>query len=139
MKKSKFWILHSLAEFIDNTALDSTDVEELIEFLNKYKIEDEYILSIIGKSVTSYYSDLLDDNKSSIEVSRHIRHSYSGEYGESGYEIDYDGIQVELEDLLESFISDFENKNLNNIYIDRSIIIANIDLEKIGDDFLVHK
>lgn len=125
-----------IANFINNTALDGIDVEQLLELLEKYKIEDEYILSIISKSFTSYFADLLNDNKSSIDVSSHLNYSYGGEYGESGYEIDYDGIQEELESLLETIISDFENENLKNIYIDRSEIIATIDLERIGDDFI---
>jgi hypothetical protein len=122
-----------IVPFIKNTILDSTDVERLLEFTDNYKINDEYVLSIMSESITSYFADLLNDNKSSIDVSNHFRNSYADEYG---YTIDYEGIQEALESLLDSMISDFGNENLNNIYIDRSGIIANIDIEKIAEDYI---
>ena len=127
--------LSFLETFIKNAALESGEVEKLLEFLNKFKVSNTDTLSLIYDSITTYYADYLIDNKSLIDITQHIRSDY-GEYGESAIEIDYDGIQVEIESILDTIISELETDNLNTINLNRLDIIEKINVEKIGDDLL---
>lgn len=114
--------------FMENKEIDSDDIDKLTELIEKYKIQDEYFIEKYIHVVNSYLKDALDDNKSSIDIGQHIRfYSYMGN---EDVDVDYDGINSELESLLDSIISDFDYKFLNNIYINHADIIATIDIDQ---------
>jgi hypothetical protein len=123
-----------LSGYVKDKALSKEEVEKLLEFLNKFKIKDDTIISIIEEGVSNYLIDELKENASSINLDNYIRQSYN-EYGNSDAGLDHWGIEQELESLLDSIVSDLENENFNYINIDRDVVLANIDIDKIEEDF----
>jgi TRAP-type uncharacterized transport system substrate-binding protein len=92
-------------------------------------------MSIIEKGVCAFLIEELKDFTSSIDLNNYVRQSYI-EDGYSDYEIDHSGIEDELESLLDSIISDFDDGGMDYLDIDRSDIVANIDINKIESDFI---
>jgi len=123
-----------LSGFVKDKTLSREDIEKLLEFLTKFKVEEDPIISIIEEGVYNYLTDELKDNTSSINIESYIRQFYY-EDGDSDFEIDHSGIKRELESLLDSIISDISNENMDYINVDRSDILANIDIDKIEEDF----
>jgi len=124
-----------LAGFVRDVALSRMDIEKLLEFLIVFKIEDDPVMLIIEKGVSAFLIEELKDNTSSIDLNNYVRQSYI-EDGYSDYEIDHSGIEDELESLLDSIISDFDDGGMDYLDIDRSDIVANIDINKIESDFI---
>lgn len=122
-----------LVGFIENHGLDSDDINKLLELIRKYKIEDEYFIEKFSIGVDSYLRDALNDNKSSLDIGKHI-HYYSYMEHED-MEVDYDGLNSELESLLDSFISDFHEEFSNYTDINESDILASIDIEQEVADY----
>lgn len=123
-----------LSGFVEDKALNQADIEKLLEFLNIFKIEDDPVISIIEEGVSTYLIDELRDNASSINLNSYLSYSYYDD-GDSNYEIDHSGIMREIKSLLDSIISDFDGENMSCIDIDHSDILANIDIDKIEEDF----
>ncbi len=117
-----------VSEFIENKVIDSDDIEKLLELIKRYKIEDESFIEKFSLAVDSYIRDTLNDNKSSADIGEHIRFSYYLEQEEM--DVDYEGINCEMESILDSIVSEFDEELLNYAYIDQSDILASIDIEQ---------
>lgn len=123
-----------LSGYIKDKALSQEDIEKLLEFLRKFKIDDDPIISIIEEGVSNYLIDMLKDNTSSIDLDGCLRH-----YGDGEFELEIRMIEEELESFLDSIISDINNGNLDYISIDRSNIVASIDLGRIQEQYFESK
>ena len=121
-----------LSGFVEDKDLSREEIEKLLEFLNIFKIEEDPIISIIEEGISTYLLYELRENTSSIDLNNYI-HYYYYDDGDTDYEVDHSGIEREIESLLDSITSDFEVKN--KIYINRSYILANIDMDKLEEDF----
>jgi len=114
--------------FIENKVIDRSDIEKILELIKKYKIEDESFIEKFSIAIDTYIRDELNDNKSSVDFGKHIRFSYYMEQEEM--DVDYDGIKSELESILESILSDFDDELLDYSYINQSDILSSIDIDQ---------
>jgi hypothetical protein len=115
-------------EYIENNYIDSIDIEKLLKLIKKFKIKDESFIEKFSIAVDSFIRDELNDNKGSVDFGKHIRFSNYMEQEEM--DVDYEGINSELESILESIVSMFDEDLLKYTYIDQSDILASINIEQ---------
>lgn len=119
--------------FIEDKVVDRNDIEKILELIKKYKIDDESFIEKFSIAVDSYIRDELNDNKSSVDIGKHIRFNYYMEQEEM--DVDYDGINSELESILDSILSDFDDELSDYTYFNQSDILASIDIEQEIENF----
>ncbi len=132
-------------EFLHNfihDSLDSDTLKELTNFMERFNVEDDYILSQTASSIESYLKDLVDNNDLDINYSNHINHSYYPD-GSVDYEIDIAGIESDVHENLESILDGFNGTVIGKIDINTSDIVSRMNIEdkatrymeSYGDDY----
>ena len=96
-------------DFLHNFIHDSLDpytLMELTNFMERFNVEDHYILSQVASSIESYLKDLVDNNDLDINYRDHINHFYYPD-GSDDYEIDIAAIKSDVHENLESILDGF--------------------------------
>ena len=100
-----------LHDFIQIDSDDDTLIE-LSNFIDKFSINDPYILGEL-KTLIENSMEYIVDNDLNIEVGDYI--NYSHEPGEIDcYEIDSTGIENEVDEMLNSYLDGFNKSVLEN-------------------------
>lgn len=127
-KRHQFDSFDFISRFIEEKTMNADEINKLAKFIDLYEIKDEYFIEITSSSVDTYLRQELEGNKDSVEIANHIRYSYFFEQQEM--DVDYEGIESELESALDSIISDLEEEIWEYVSIDHSSILSDIDFEQ---------
>jgi len=123
-----------LHNFIDEIT-DPDTLKELLNFIDRFNIEDEYILSQTGKQIESYLRDMVDNNYLDIDYGQHIRYSYYPD-GYPDNDFDIEGIESDVYKNLDSFLDGFNESVLGLMEINKSDIVSGLDLENMAIRYL---
>lgn len=124
--------------FLHNFIHDSLDPEtlgELTNFIDRFNVEDDYILSQTASSIENYLRDIIDDNDLGINYRNYINHFYYPD-GSLDYEIDIAGIRSDVHRNIDSFLDGFNSTVLEMIDINTSDIVSRINIEDKASRFM---
>lgn len=126
--KIKFKNFKFLYNFISDI-YDEDSLKKLFDFVDENDIEDENILIQIDILLDRYLTSIVDNNDLDIDYAKYINQSYN--YYEDYPEIDVDinGIEDEIRENLDSFLSVFNENVLDKISFSTSSIVSEIDLD----------
>lgn len=125
VKFENFEFLHN---FIDQS-FDQDTLKDLTCFIDRFNVEDDYILSKTAENIETYLQDMVDNNYLDINYSNHISHSYYPD-GSPDYEVNLAGVESDVHNSLESFLDGFNLTVLQKIDIDTSRIASGIDIDR---------
>jgi len=108
---------------------DPDTLKDLTSFIDRFNVEDDYILSKTGENIETYLQDMVDNNYLDINYSNHISHSYYPD-GSPDYEVNLAGVESDVHNSLESFLDGFNLTVLQKIDIDTSRIASGIDIDR---------
>ncbi|WP_111307423.1 restriction endonuclease [Confluentibacter sediminis] len=124
---SDFKFLYDFIEY----PLDEDTLKYLLNFIDKFNIEDEHILSEVENHIENYLDDVLNNNDLGIDYRSYInQYHYPDGYPE--FDIDIHGIESEVYESLNSFLDGFNINVLDKIGFDKSRIVSNLDLERMA-------
>lgn len=118
---------HFLNCFVDKNQ-DEDTLKELLDFIERNKIEESHILEQAEYHLENYLEEIIYYEDLDINYSLYVEESYLPD-GSSDYDVDYKGIQHEVESILDSYLEGFNKSTLEKIEINISGIITNIDIE----------
>lgn len=121
-----------LSGFLKGT-LDESTLKDLLNFIDKFSISDEEILSLTGEKIENYLDDTANNTYLDINYSYHVSHNYYDD-GYADYNIDKEGIESEVNDILNSFLEDFNQSVLERVEYDTSSIVSNLDIDRMVMD-----
>lgn len=128
---ANYRFLHGFINEIDN----EDDLKSLINFIDKNNIEDEYILEKASGGIANILHDMVRNNDLDIDFHKHIIHNYYPD-GDVDYEIDHNGVESDVHDIFNSYLSDFNESGLLKIGFDVSSVVADVSLENLEQRFL---
>lgn len=121
-------------KFLYNFIEDFADEDELIDLLNfidKFEINDKNILSQVENHIELYLEDIIKNNDLDINFGNYIsHHSYPD------FDLDKSGVESDISDTLDSFLENFNENVLEKIEFSTSKIISSIDIEDMAISYL---
>ena len=127
---NEFNFLHNFIEDIS----DEDTLKELLNFIDTYGIEDEYILMEVETLIDNYLRNIVDNNDLDVHYPSHIKEYYYPE-GYPEYDIDLNGIETDIQQSLDSFLDGFNISVLEKIEFDISRFVSNLDVEGMANSF----
>lgn len=127
---NNFNFLHNFIEDIS----DEDTLKELLNFIDTYGIEDEYILMQVETLIDNYLRNIVDNNDLDVHYPSHIKEYYYPE-GYPEYDIDLNGIESDIQQSLDSFLDGFNVSVLEKIEFDISRFVSNLDVEDMANSF----
>ncbi|MCK4798502.1 MAG: restriction endonuclease [Spirochaetes bacterium] len=124
-----------ILNFINSKELDENEIIDLLNFIKEFEIDNENILLEIGEKVENYQQNELEEYKGDINLSEFIKPILVCEK-EINYEVDESGIEMELDLMLDTINSNFDDEVLKKLCIDRSDIVRLIDIDEMKDKYL---
>ncbi|MCK5686635.1 restriction endonuclease [bacterium] len=118
-----------LNKCIKNKLLSENEIKEFSDFVVEREIKDKHIIKSIKDDLEFHLIDELENN-SGIDLSDYIEHD------EDGIMVDDMAIHDELETFLKDMLIDFNSDFMNTITLDSSLLLEEIDIDKMVDDFL---
>ncbi|NPD85441.1 MULTISPECIES: hypothetical protein [unclassified Lentimicrobium] len=131
-----------LAGFLDEDlyTLDEDTLKEILDFIEKYNIDNEDILRLVENQIQAYLYDIAKNNDFDIDFYSFIKdYSYPNSLSDcyfDDYEIDESGIELEIVNQLETYLVDFNSTVLQKIEIDYTDILRDLDPEKMANDYI---
>lgn len=132
--KIEFKNFDFLHNFIDDF-LDEDTIKKLLDFIDEFNVNDEFILSKVEILVENYLEDIVSNNDLDIAFNSHVNICYSRE-GDVDYDIDVRSIESDIHQSLNSFLDGFNESILYKINFDISSFIARLDLDKMVTSYL---
>jgi len=121
-------------EFLYNFIEDFLDEDTLIDLLNfidKFNINDKKILSQVENLIEYYLDDIIKYNDLGIDFGSHInQHSYPN------FDINKRGVESDISDTLDSFLKSFNKNVLEKIEFSTSNIISRLDIDDMAMSYL---
>lgn len=126
--------------FIEHRTLDPEELRILLDFIDKFNVNDESLLNEAKGAVEYFVEEELDDFKDNADLSQYIKPYWSDEYQD--VDVDSSGIDSEIEEYIQQTISDFNVDALEKVGFNGSSLISrlnhddliNYHLESMMDD-----
>ena len=132
IKYKEFSFLYS---FIKDIPDDET-LKELMDFVEDYNINDSEILSSIEDELNYFLEDFANNsNNLDIDYDSHIEHYYY-EDGTPETEINYESLENEINENLNTYINEFNSAILDKIQLETPNILHNLNLEGMVSNYL---
>lgn len=125
-----------LYEFVDRS-LDEEEIKDLLNFIVKFDVEDERILSRAEELTQKYLNDSISVNDLDIDFNNYIHYepSYSEDHPPD-HEIDEAGIESEIYESIDCFLEDFNHSALAILNIDKASIVGELNPKKMAEEYL---
>lgn len=119
-----------LYNFIEDF-LDEDELIELLNFIDKFEINDENILSQIENHIELYLEDIVKNNDLDIDFGSYInRQNYPD------FDLDKRGVESDISATLDSFLENFNENVLEKIEFSTSNIISSLDIDDMAITYL---
>ena len=119
-----------LYNFIEDF-LDEDELIELLNFIDKFEINDENILSQVENHIELYLEDIVKNNDLDIDFGSYIdRQNYPD------FDLDKRGIESDISTTLDSFLENFNEKVLEKIGFSTTNIISSLDIDDMAITYL---
>lgn len=131
VKITNFNFLHGFLEELD----DEDDLKSLLKFIDKNNIDDEYILDKATGGIANILHDMAKNNDLDIDYQKHISHNYY----EDGYmdtDIDLEGVQSDVYDIFNTYLTEFSESALTKIGFDLNNVVSNVVVEDLTQRYL---
>lgn len=119
-----------LYNFIENF-LDEDTLISLLNFIDKFNISDEVILSQVEYHLEQYVEDIIKNNDLDIDFVSYINH-----YNYDELDFDKRGIESNISETLDSYLESFNKNVLDKIEFSTSNIISNLDIDEMVMSYL---
>ncbi|MEY8847312.1 restriction endonuclease [Psychroserpens sp. XS_ASV72] len=123
-----------LYDFIEST-LDEDALRSLLDFIDEFDIEDQYILSCLEEHLDSYLDDIINNRDLGIDFRGHLNQYYYPD-GESVYDFDISAIESELYESLNLYLEDLNQSVLEKIDYDTSRVVSSVDIDDLAHSYL---
>lgn len=136
-EKIEFNNFYFLYNFIEDIS-DEDTLKELLNFIDNFDVDDEKILIQVETLIENYLDNIVENNDLDVDYTKHITKRYNNEdYLEDYPEYDYDlkGIELDIQQSLESFLEGFNVSILDKIEFDVSKVISNLDVKGMAKSF----
>lgn len=114
-------------------SLDEDTLKDLINFIDKFDITDEQILFLTGEKIENYLQDIANNSYLDINYSDYLSHNYYDGYGD--YDIDKEGIEFEVNEILTVSLKGFNKSVLERVEYNTSSIVSNLDIDRMVMDY----
>lgn len=115
--------------------IDEETLKELMDFVDKFNVQDTYLLSIIEEYINYSLEEMVKNNDLDIDFRNHIN-SFTYPDGSPELEIDIKAIESEIYDNIDSFLSDFNQSVLEKIDVNTSNVVSNMDIDSMAMSYL---
>ena len=106
-----------------------------MNLVDNFNIKDAYLLSVIEEYITYFLEEMVKNNDLDIDFKNHIN-SFQYPDGTPELEIDIKGIESEIYQNIDSFLSDFNKSVLEKIDVNTSDVVSNLDIENMAISYL---
>src|SRR5690606_1127693 len=98
-----------------NSVDDEDTLEKLLEFVDKYKVDDEYILMQIEDLIDEYIKNIIDNRELDIQFAEYINYQVYDSDGFPEYDINLNGLEDEIREKLDSCLDNLNENVLEKI------------------------
>jgi broad-specificity NMP kinase len=116
--------------FIDGY-LDEETLKDLLNFIDKFNINDTFILSHIENYIEIHLEEMAKNNELDIDFATHITHLHYPDF-----EININDIESEISEKLNYFLEDFNQSVLERISFNTSNIVSSLDIDNMALTYL---
>jgi len=118
-----------LYNFIEDF-LDEDELTNLLNFIDKFDINDKDILSQVENHIELYLEDIIKNNDLDIDFGRYVN-----QYTDSDFDLDISGIESDISSTLDSFLENFNKNVLGKIEFSTSNIISSLDIDDMATSY----
>ena len=118
-----------------NSFIDEDTLKALMNFVEKYDVNDSHILSIIEDYLNENIDEMINRNDIDIDFKAHINQIYYPD-GTPDIDIDINSITQEIQDKIEYYLLEFSETVLNKIGLNVSDIVSNQDIDYMAISYL---
>jgi hypothetical protein len=120
--------------FIEHRTLDPEEIRVLLDFIDKFNVDDESLLSEVKAAVDYYIEEELEDFKDNTDLSQYIKPYWSDEYQD--VDVDSAGIDSEIEEYIQQSVSDYNSDALEQVGFNGSSLTSLINHDDLINYFL---
>lgn len=128
---ASFKFLHGFIQEIDN----EDDLKSLVNYIDKNNIDDEHILDKVTDEIEKILNNMVRNNDLDIDFQKHLIHNYYPD-GDSDYDIDLNGVESDVYDIFNNYLTDFNGSGIEKIGFDLSNVVSNVSFEDLAQRFL---
>jgi hypothetical protein len=121
-----------ISKLISNRFLTFSEVKILVDFIEKFHIEDDGVNYSLKESIEDYIYDEINDRKSDIDLSKYIKGEFEDIY------VDEISVKSELEDIEISIISEIEWELSEGLIegLDLDSVHISIDIDEMLQEYI---
>lgn len=119
-----------LYSFIEDF-LNEDELIDLLNFIDKFDINDKNILSQVENHTELYLEDIIKNNDLDIDFSNYISVNSFPDY-----DLDISGVESEISSILDSSLEYFNKNVLEKIKFNTSNIISSLDIDDMAISYL---
>lgn len=114
---------------------DEETLKDLMNFVEKYEINDSFILSKIEVYLTNYIENMIKNDDLDIDFGDHINHFHYPD-GTPEIEINSSSIKYEIHQQIDSFLGDFNESVLAKLNLKTSHLVSDSDIDRMTTSYL---